>query len=216
MGSGGWALLGALVGVGLDWLSGQLPAWLWPTCPARRPYGRQLRLAAIFGLALTWGLIWARPQPPLNPALLTLWSSALLLLALIDLQFHLLPFILILPTTGVLLAGRFAQAFDAGVWSVLGALSGFLFVLGVYGVARLAYRAAALGWGDVLLTLLIGAMTGPVRLWPALAAGMLVGGGAAWLWRRRGAAARTTLPYGACLCLGAWLVEMWAWCGPGR
>lgn len=208
MGWGWWGALGWLVGLSVDWFARCAPTRLWSGILRRRSLPAAWRLLAAGSLALAWALVWAEPAALSQHITLTVWLTGLLLLALLDLHYHLLPYAGSLTLTGITLAAHFSQSTALGVWSALGALSGGLFLWLIYRAARLAYGAPALGFGDVLLGLTLGAMTGPVGLWLALAVGMGIGGAAALVWRLRGAPTHARLPYGACLIAGAMAVEL--------
>lgn len=107
-----------------------------------------------------------------------------------------------------------------GIMSVLigAGLCGGIFYL-IYVVAYGVYKKRALGFGDVLLAILIGATLGFPRAVPALLLGAFMGGFAAFgffLLRRKGW--REFIPYGTTLCLGVVLIlvfgpAVWRW-GP--
>jgi leader peptidase (prepilin peptidase) / N-methyltransferase len=91
--------------------------------------------------------------------------------------------------------------------SLIGAaLCGGVFYI-IYVVAYSVYKKRALGWGDVLLAILIGAALGFPRAISALLLGAVLGGFAALIFfvtRRKGW--REFIPYGTSLCMGVILV----------
>lgn len=208
MGWGWWGAVGGLIGLTVDWLAQCAPTWLRPGATRQRSLPGVWRLLAAGGLAAGWALVGAGSMPTPSRVVLAVWLAGLLLLALIDLRFHLLPHLITLTLTILPLVVYFRQSTALGVWSALGALSGGLFLWLVYGLARLAYGTPGLGLGDVSLGLALGVVTGPVDVWWALAVGMGIGGATALVWRLRGAPPRARLPYGACLIAGALVVEM--------
>lgn len=132
-----------------------------------------------------------------------LFSFLLLLILRIDWQHHLIFTITIVP--GIVLALALAMLrspralMSAGI-AGLGA--GLLFAL-FFALAILIYRKQALGFGDILLAVLIGTMTGVHAIIPALFVGMLfaaVGGLILVLIGVR--SRRDYIPYGAYLCAG--------------
>ncbi|MDI3340304.1 MAG: A24 family peptidase [Sphaerobacter sp.] len=136
-----------------------------------------------------------------------LFSLLLLVILRIDWRHHLIYTATIVP--GLVVAALAAaihspqMLLSAGVAAV-GA--GIFFAL-LFGLAVLIYRQHALGLGDILLAVLIGAMTGVGRVAPALFLGMLLAAGGGLLLLALGRRGRRDyIPYGAYLCAGTILV----------
>ncbi len=86
--------------------------------------------------------------------------------------------------------------------SSIGAVGAALLFLFLYGLALAIYKRRALGFGDVLLAALIGAMAGTDTVM-ALMIGMILGaGGGLLLVALRVRTMRDYIPYGAYLCAG--------------
>ena len=99
-------------------------------------------------------------------------------------------------------AGTASRRADALLWSSVGAIAAAALFLFLYGLALAIYKRRALGFGDVLLAALIGAMAGPDTAM-ALLIGMLLGaGGGLLLVALRVRTMRDYIPYGAYLCAG--------------
>jgi leader peptidase (prepilin peptidase)/N-methyltransferase len=103
--------------------------------------------------------------------------------------------------------------------SLLGAAFGGVVFYLIYWLALAIYRVRALGYGDVLLAILIGLVLGFPRAASALFMGSVLGGfvALAYLLVRR-KKRRDFIPYGTTLCLGVVLILMfgetiWLW-GP--
>jgi leader peptidase (prepilin peptidase)/N-methyltransferase len=76
-----------------------------------------------------------------------------------------------------------------------------------FALAMLIYRQQALGFGDILLAVLIGTMTGIHSILPALFAGMFLAAVGGLLLIAIGIRTRRDyIPYGAYLCAGTILV----------
>jgi prepilin signal peptidase PulO-like enzyme (type II secretory pathway) len=91
---------------------------------------------------------------------------------------------------------------NALLFSSIGAVGAALLFLFLYGLALAIYKRRALGFGDVLLAALIGAMSGPDTVM-ALLIGMVLGaGGGLLLVALRVRTMRDYIPYGAYLCAG--------------
>jgi len=166
------------------------------------------RYPALELLSAAWAVLLAwRLGPGLAWVALMAVGGIFLVAAFIDLEIFILPDILTLPGFFVGL-GAAHLALDATVPdSLVGAAAG----VGLFWLSRLAYRKArsadGLGFGDVKLMAMIGALTGIKDLPLAIliaAAGTLA---AFFLFRKPGQSTRDMrLPFGPFLCLGAMLV----------
>jgi leader peptidase (prepilin peptidase)/N-methyltransferase len=89
------------------------------------------------------------------------------------------------------------------------AFNGGIFLL-IYWVAKAIYRRRALGFGDVLLATLIGAMLGYPRAISALFLGAVLGGVVAiGFYFFGGKRWRDFIPYGTTMCIGVIFVLIW-------
>ena len=115
-----------------------------------------------------------------------------------------------LPATFLaLLVGLFAGR-DSFLLALSGACAGFLFFYLLYWLGAKYYGRRALGFGDVKLAMLIGAMLGLQYVWPALLLGILLAGIATVFLLLTGRAGlRTSLPYGAFLAGAGIIVLVW-------
>lgn len=145
----------------------------------------------------------AAPAALVDAAAACLFIALLLTIARIDWRHHLIFDRLI----GWGLLGAFGHATlsprpHALAWAVGAAAGAACFFLGLYLLALVVYRRHALGFGDVPLAALIGALTGPdapVALFTGVVLAAM-GGVVLLLPRRR---RRDYLPYGSFLCAGA-------------
>ena len=132
------------------------------------------------------------------------FTAILLVILRIDWRHHLIFQHTIL--IGLLLALGYAAIFarepNALLWSGAAAAGAAGLFLLLYFLALVLYRRRALGFGDVLLAALIGAMAGP-NAGLALFLGMLLGAvGGLTLVALRVRTMRDYIPYGAYLCAG--------------
>ncbi|HEX9015564.1 MAG TPA: A24 family peptidase [Chloroflexota bacterium] len=166
----------------------------WPGAIA---LGVELSTAAAFGL------LWLRFGQDTRTLLASAYACVMVVIFVIDWQRHLIYRIVVLPVTllSLLLTPLVFQT--PAYSSILGLLTGGFFFGMVFFLGLLIFRVEAIGWGDVELSLMLGAMLG----FPAIVAAMLVtslfGGVAsvALLARRR--SMRSYMPYGTAMCLGA-------------
>ncbi len=227
-----WLLLGALAGLGLSALADVLPhgpraARRCPRCGMQRSwpaYAFNLRPCPGCGwrpwrpwvlIALTAGLTVFLRFTPTRLPFAWLWPLTLgfLLIAVIDWEHHLiLPEVLAVVGLYGLVLGVVRRGWGS---TLLGVAAGGLIMLALYALGRwlqprLGAAEEPLGFGDVLLMLVLGAVLG----WPGVLAG--------WVWgvllagaysvvllavcalRGRGWAGGVFLPYAPFLLLAAW------------
>lgn len=228
----GAALAGLCAGTWIDHAAAAIPARRGarslPACPECRAPWRGLALLPIVGplVARRCGncaapIGWLRPLTEATTALLfalALWRSGptaefaatavfcvvLLVILRIDWRHHLIFQSTIL--TGLMIALAYAgiasRRADALLWSTVGAAGAAVLFLLLYFLALAIYKRRALGFGDVLLAALIGAMAGTDTIM-ALLIGMILGAaGGLLLVALRVRSMRDYIPYGAYLCAG--------------
>ncbi|MCO5206548.1 MAG: A24 family peptidase [Anaerolineae bacterium] len=140
-------------------------------------------------------------------------SIVLILIISIDVRRRRIPHVLTIGGTVVALVGRGMISAEAVLLGCLGVIVSAVLFGAIYLFARRRYGARALGFGDVMLTTLIGALLGPIGALWVLAAGMLLAGGyALWLRQRHPDRSNLTMPLAPFLALPA-LVALWlpAW-----
>jgi leader peptidase (prepilin peptidase)/N-methyltransferase len=175
---------------------------------------------------------------PLSPYLIavTLFSTILLLLAVIDIEHKLILNVIVLPAAIVALFaspivlggpdGTLGEIHPELYWIGLGGLLGGLLVtLGMYYLGALflallnrtratPIRTVAFGMGDVKLSALLGALVGFPAIFFVVLYAILLGGVAAFfvivvqLVRRR-YSAFMAIPYGPYLILAGWVFMLW-------
>ena len=138
---------------------------------------------------------------------IAVFNLMLLLILRIDWQHHLIFTTTIAP--GIVLALAFAVLQSPSVLisaTVAGVGAGLLFGL-FFALAMFIYKQEALGFGDILLAVLIGTMTGIHSLLPALLLGMFLAAAGGLLLIAIGRRTRRDyIPYGAYLCAGTMFV----------
>jgi leader peptidase (prepilin peptidase)/N-methyltransferase len=220
-------IIGGLAGTAINMLATRLPAEgdPSPVGPPLRPASQQGDTLAFVPYAGAWmpsvrAVDWPKLGTDIAAALVTAlafalngagfdgiraatFSLILLLILRIDWQNHLIFTVTIGPS--ILLALGF-QALDSAHALMVAAIAGgasALAFLALYMAAILIYKKRALGFGDVLLAALIGAMTG-AEAPGALLIGMILGAvGGLVLVAIRVRTTKDYIPYGAYLCLGA-------------
>lgn len=226
------SLIGLCAGTWIDHAASAIPAHRslrsLPACPQCATPWRGLALIPLVGPLLarrcgecaapidwlrplteaTTGILFAlalwRSGPSVEFAATVVFSVVLLVILRIDWRHHLIfqNTILVGIMIALAYAGTASRRADALLWSSVGAIAAAALFLFLYGLALAIYKRRALGFGDVLLAALIGAMTGPDTAM-ALLIGMLLGaGGGLLLVALRVRTMRDYIPYGAYLCAG--------------
>ncbi len=140
----------------------------------------------------------------LSSALLALWSVVFALVAVVDIETHFIPNVLILPATAAALLASYVDPRLPPLSALLGAVAGFAIFYLIALVAR-----GGFGMGDVKLAAFMGAVTGFIPVFYALLVGILAGGLAAvLLLLTKRVTRRSYIPYGPYLCLGGWLLML--------
>ena len=164
----------------------------------------ELVTAALFGLA------YHRFGLTLETVVFSFYLAVLVIIFTIDLEHRLILNVVTYPVALVSL-GLAALLPGVGLGAALsGALAyGGFFVL-LYVLSVLMYRRAdALGLGDVKLAIVIGLMTGLPLSLVALLAGVLLGALSALVVLLGGRSARSAMPYGTSLSVGAMLAILY-------
>lgn len=226
------ALLGFIVGSWIDYAATAIPAerppWRLPACPACEARWRGVAMLPVLGPLIArrcpacaapisrmrpltegaTGILFAlalwRAASPAEFAALAIFTVLLLLILRIDWQNHLIFQNTII--VGIMIALAYAAILSpeprALLWSLVAAVGAALLFLLLYFLALVLYRRRALGFGDVLLAALIGAMTGQ-QAFMAIFIGMILGAaGGLLLVALRVRTMRDYIPYGAYLCAG--------------
>jgi len=138
---------------------------------------------------------------------IALFNLLLLLILRIDWQHHLIFVATIVPGIVLALALAVLRSPHALISSaVAGIGAGLVFAL-FFVLALVIYKQQALGFGDILLAVLIGTMTGVRSVLPALLVGMfLAAAGGLFLIAIGIRTRRDYIPYGAYLCAGTMLI----------
>jgi len=179
-----------------------IPGWsgACASCGARDQRLRWATEAAASVLVMTALIVHGLTLVGLAVALFNL---VLLLILRIDWQHHLIFVTTIVP--GIMLALVLAVLRSPAALlsaTIAGVGAGILFAL-FFVLAMLIYKQQALGFGDILLAVLIGTMTGVRSIFPALFIGMVLAAVGGLLLIAIGLRTRRDyIPYGAYLCAG--------------
>lgn len=188
-------------------LSRQLRGAACPECglsARKRPIITELSLVALF-VALAWII-----EPTGDLVIYSLFVAVLVLVVVIDQEHRLVLHIVTFPTTAfALLASLILD--DSGILlALVGAIVGFIFFFIAYLIGNKFFGQGALGFGDVTLAMMMGAMLGFQRVFFALVIGILLAG----LWGGIGLISgrmnrRSKFAYGPFLAIAGIVVIIW-------
>ena len=174
--------------------------------PIRARYPLVELATMLLWLLLGWWALAGPGDPGLLPVLLVVGSAGVAL-TVIDLDHHRLPNVIVLPLYPAALVGLIIAGVSSGSWPWIPALVGAVLWLVVVGLPWLVSGGRGMGFGDVKLAPVLGAVLG----WAAVSAavtgllaaflfGALVGLAAMIF---AGAGRKTALPFGPFLLAGA-------------
>jgi leader peptidase (prepilin peptidase)/N-methyltransferase len=142
--------------------------------------------------------------------LTVLYLIILLLILLFDIRERRILNSLSLPGTAVALAAGLANGREAFLVSLSGAALGFFFFFALYWIGSKYYGSGALGFGDVKLAMLLGAILGVHQVLIVLTLGMLLAGlGGMLLLMIKRNDKQSSLPYGAYLAFAGIVAIIW-------
>jgi leader peptidase (prepilin peptidase)/N-methyltransferase len=179
-----------------------LAGWLWPLLTGRGTRLTLMRATTELVGTLAFAGLLLIDLDPLRLLLRAALIADLLLILRLDWQHHLIHDYTILGGLVLAFAAATSQSPGALLGAALAAAGAALVFLFFYLLARVLYRQAALGFGDVLLAGLIGAAVGPAAVFGTLFLGMLLASaGGLLLSLRRGGGLRTYFAYGSYLAI---------------
>lgn len=179
----------------------------WIGAWQRSPGGIDLpKLGTDVGATVISVFAFARNDSWLDGLRAAIFALILLLILRIDWQHHLIFTITIAPAIVVALVFQAFDSLGALAWAAGAGIGAALLFALLFVLALAMYRRRALGFGDVLLAALIGAMTGAVVHVAILLGMFLAALGGLFLIAIRVRSRRDYIPYGAYLCLGAIIV----------
>ena len=129
------------------------------------------------------------------------YMTILFMIIVVDLRRRRILNVIVLPAITLTILYSLTQGTRSFYLTVLGALTGYLFFYLLYWLGKRLYGPGALGFGDVKLAMLLGAMLGLQQILLTLALGLLIGGVTAviLLFTNRRFHPKSSLPYGAFL-----------------
>lgn len=203
-----WALAGLGLGFALDRLVAAWGAATYPALGVTSTSTFRRRLLLMAGLPVVFLLLALLEPDDSLRWVAALFATLLLLLAVIDLDYRVVPNFIAFPAAvlGVLLSYQQSPASSIATGLLAAAVFYLLLWLG-----ERFFGTGALGIGDVKAAMAIGAMLGPAYAPAALLLGMVFAGAlAVFLLVTHRAAKEDTLPYAYCLATAAVLFLLYA------
>lgn len=196
-GPAGWPALGRLL-----FYKGQCPQCGFPI--RRRAVALEILLPLIFAY-----LPFVLTHLP-TLFFVALYVAILILVIVIDLEHRLILHAVTFPATVLALAGSFFVNYTSFWLAVIGALSGFVIFLLFFLLGQFLFGPGALGFGDVTLSMTMGAMLGFPYIIFALVIGILIGGVfSLLLLLSRLRSRRSYMAYGPYLAIGGLIMVIW-------
>ena len=211
-----WFILGLLLGIGINGLADFLPhyrlqpALIRPFFSYFHPPRSSRDWLTLAATAVFLALLTTNTQHWLTLPFNTLYIAILILIIVIDLEHKLIFNQVTYPGTAVVLLGSFLVDDNSIGLALAGtAVGGFIFYV-IYWVGSRLFGDGALGFGDVKLAMLLGAMLGFHRIFFGLLLGVLLGGLISLLLLlTRRVSRHDALPYGQYLALGGIVMLIW-------
>ena len=179
-----------------------------PECgiPERlRPILTEVSTALILGLLP----LFISDQPHL--AITAFYLCVLILIIVIDMEHKLILHVVTFPSTAIAILGLSWLLPDNNMrLAAVGALAGFGFFFILFWIGERVFGAGALGFGDVTLSMTMGAMLGFALIFPTLIIGILLGGilsGALLVLRIVNR--ESYIPYGPFLAVAGMIMLIW-------
>jgi leader peptidase (prepilin peptidase)/N-methyltransferase len=180
------------------------------TCPACDLPTRRRAISVEIGSLLLFATLPWLITPAVDLVIYSFYIAVLILVIVIDLEHRLILHVVTFPTTALALLASFLLTDNNIQLAIVGAVAGFIFFYLAYLLGRKLFGPGALGFGDVTLAMMMGAMLGFQRIFFALILGILLAGlfGLLALASRR-ASRRTYFPYGPFLAIGGITMIIW-------
>ncbi|MCP4415744.1 MAG: prepilin peptidase [Chloroflexi bacterium] len=210
-------VIGLMAAVIINTLADYLPSSHTPLKPQWATWGWSKRKRPLLVFIATAVLFATLPyflEDVVDTAVNSFHIAVLILIIVTDLEHRLIFDVVTLPATAVaLVASLFVSSGENSIrLAVVGAITGYIIFFLLYRLAHFLYGAERipLGYGDVKLAMLMGAMLGFHRIFFALILGVLLGGiFSLLLLLTRRVSRDTALPYGQYLALAAIVMLIW-------
>lgn len=160
-GPAGWLAIGRRLGGG--------------ACPECGLATRRRALLVEAGTAATFALLPWFIEPKLDLVIYSFYVAVLILVIVVDIEHRLILHIVTVPTTLIALIASVPLS-QSSIWlALVGAALGFILFFLAFLLARRLFGSGALGFGDVMLAMVLGAMLGLQIIFALILAIVLAG-----------------------------------------
>lgn len=180
-------------------------------CPKCGTAERARPIITEVATATTFGLLPLLIADPMQRPIIAFYLAVLILIIVIDMEYRLILHVVTVPVTLLAILGLSWFLPENNIpLAALGALTGFIFFYILYWLGNRFYGQGALGFGDVTLSMTMGAMLGLTFIVPTLIIGILIGGVLSSLLLITRIANRSSyIPYGPFLALAGMIMLIW-------
>lgn len=145
-------------------------------CPECGLATRRRALSVEIATALIFALLPFFIEPTVDLIIYSIYVAILILIIVIDLEHRLILHVVTFPATAFALLASLLLSDQTILLALTGAVAGFIFFFIAYTIGNRVFGAGALGFGDVTLSMTMGAMLGLQRILFALVLGILLAG----------------------------------------
>jgi prepilin signal peptidase PulO-like enzyme (type II secretory pathway) len=145
-------------------------------CPNCQVHTRKRALLVEIGTALLFAILPLFIEPAVDLVIYSVYVGVLILIIVIDVEYRRILHTVTFPTTIFALVASVLLTDNTLLLALAGAAAGYLFFLILYHLGRRLFGPTALGFGDVTLSMTMGAMLGLQRVFFALILGIFLAG----------------------------------------
>lgn len=180
-------------------------------CPECGTAARMRPIITELSTAIIFGFLPILIQDPISRAITAFYLAVLILIIVIDLEHRLILHVVTIPTTAIAILGFSWLLPDNNMrLAAVGAFTGFIIFYIFYWLGNRFYGAGALGFGDVTLSMTMGAMLGFGFIMQTLVMGILIGGILSLLLIVTRIVNRSSyVPYGPFLAIAGMIMLIW-------
>jgi leader peptidase (prepilin peptidase) / N-methyltransferase len=192
------------------WLALVRRFWLGATCPDCELPLRPRLLVVELVTAVIFAALPSLISYPRNLPIYSFYIAVLILVIVIDLEYRLILHVVTFPTTALAILATFVLTDNTWQLALVGAVMGYISFLLVYWLGHMLFGPGALGYGDVTLAMMMGAMLGAHRIVFALVLAILLAGVISLLLiASRRLSLRSHMAYGPYLAIGGIIMIIW-------
>ena len=180
------------------------------TCPSCGAVVKRRYIAVELLTPVIFALLPSLITRPADLIFGAVYIAILILVIVIDLEHRLILHVVTFPSTLLALVGSFFISSNSILLALIGAVSGFVIFYALYWLGKQLFGPGALGFGDVTLSMTLGAMVGFPYVLFALIMGIILGGMISFVLIVTGRLSmRSYVAYGPFLALAGIVTVVW-------